>query len=206
MDKTRLEAFSDGVFAIVLTLLIFNIQVPILTPPLTNEVVWKGFLSIYPHLIIFFITFAVISVFWINHHFLFHGFVKSIDRWLNLMNLWYLMFIVFIPFSASFMGAYHAYWPAAVIYGTNLLLTVLMGTFMINYIKAKNLLSDEVSQRTFKQARFRTIVSLFCYFAGIVFAFVNTSISVFFYVFPVIFNIIPGTLDFTERLLGFTIE
>jgi uncharacterized membrane protein len=207
MDKNRLEAFSDGVFSIVLTLLIFNIQVPTIAPPLSNAKVWQSYLTIYPHIIIYVITFTVIAALWINHHFLFHGFVVAIDRWLNLLNLLYLMFIVFIPFSASFIATYHAYQAAAIIYGVNIFAVVFLGWMMLTYIKrTKGIMSPDITHRTLNQATFRTKISLVCYLLGLLFAFVNTSISLFLYTFPVLFNIIPGTLDLVEKTFKLSLD
>ncbi len=101
MNKGRLEAFSDGVFSIVMTLLIFDVKVPQLVAPFTDHDLWAALSGVWPSITIFVLTFAVLSVFWINHHFLFEMFAKSIDRRLNLLNLLYLMFVVLVPFTAS---------------------------------------------------------------------------------------------------------
>ncbi len=202
MNKARLEALSDGVFAIVMTLLIFDIKVPILREPITNDALWNQLAVLSPHILVYAGTFLVLSVMWINHHFLFQMFAIEVDRKLNLLNLVYLMFVAFVPFTASFIGEYHAYQSAVILYGANLLAITMIAVFIIRYIRKSQGVAH-LSIRILKQARFRYIVNILSYLFGIAVSFVSTYASLFFFIFPVIFNIIPGTLDFTEKLFGF---
>jgi uncharacterized membrane protein len=208
MNKGRLEAFSDGVFSVVITLLIFDIKVPTLPEPVTNATLWHALAILSPLLIVYFITFAVLSVIWINHHFLFHRFAKSVDRRLNLLNLSYLAFVAFVPFSAHLIGNYHQLQPAAIIYGLNLVIIVAISRRMVNYMMANKgeLLNDHLSPRLIKQARFRSSISLFSYIIGIIVSYVSVPLTLFFFAFPVIFNITPGSLDFVEHLFNLNLD
>ena len=207
MNKGRLEAFSDGVFSIVMTLLIFNIKVPTLMQPFTDNDLWAALGDIWPSIVIFMLTFTVLSVLWINHHFLFESFAKSIDRRLNLLNLAYLMFVVFVPFTATLWGEYGGHQPAAVLYGLNLFIIVLISGFMSRYIRnSESLLHDDVTPRLMKQARFRSQVSLISYTLGIASTFLFAPLSAFFYLFPVIFNILPGSLNLAEKVFRFRLD
>ena len=202
MSKARLEALSDGVFAIVMTLLIFDIKVPKIDAVVTNDALIQQLVILWPHILVYAGTFFVLSVMWVNHHFLFQMFAKEVDRRLNLLNLLYLMFVAFFPFSASFMGEYHTYQSATILYGLNLLAITLMSIAMTRYIRLSQGL-EHLSQRLLNQSRFRFLVTLTCYLLAIVISFWSVYVSLLLYIFPVIFNIIPGTLDFTERLFGF---
>jgi len=207
MSKARLEAFSDGVFSIVMTLLIFNIRVPILAAPFTDRDLWQALGNVWPAIIIYMLTFAVLSAFWINHHFLFESFAKSVDRRLNLLNLLYLMFIVFIPFTATLWGEYGGHQPAAILYGINIFIIVLISSFMSQYIReSESLLHDDITPRLLKQARFRSLVSLISYAVGIAITFINPPLSAVFYLFPIIFNIIPGSLNLAEKIFQFRLD
>ena len=202
MNKARLEALSDGVFSIVMTLLIFDIKVPILPEPVTNGALWQELAILSPHILVYAGTFIVLSVMWINHHFLFQSFAKKVDRYLNLTNLLYLMFVAFVPFSASFMGQYYTYQSAVVLYGLNILVITGISVFMTFHIK-RTQGTDHLSMRLINQARFRSVLSISCYVFGIAISFVNPYASLFFYIFPVVFNFVPGLLNFTEHIFGF---
>lgn len=207
MNKGRLEAFSDGIFSIVMTLLIFNIKVPALAKPFTDADLWAALGGVWPAIVIFILTFAVLSVFWINHHFLFESYAKSIDRRLNLLNLAYLMFVVFVPFTATLWGEYGTHQPAAVLYGLNIFAIVFISSFMSRYIRnSESLLHDDITPRLLKQAGFRSQVSLISYALGIAVTFIYPPLAAFFYLFPVIFNIIPGSLNLAEKVFRFRLD
>lgn len=204
MNKARLEAFSDGVFTIVMTLLIFNIKVPELQKPFTDADLWQALSGVWPNIIIYILTFAVLSTFWINHHFLFESFAKSIDRRLNLLNLLYLLFLVFVPFTATLWGEYSGHQPAAILYGLNIFCIVLISTGMGAYIRQTPELShDDISTRVIRQGQFRSRVTLIFYAVGIAVTFVSPPLAGLLYILPVIFNIIPGSINVMEKLFGF---
>jgi len=207
MNKDRLEAFSDGVFSIVMTLLVFNIHVPTLVEPFTNADLWVALGDVWPTIAIFVLSFVVLSVLWINHHFLFESFAKSVDRRLNLLNLAYLMFIVFVPFSATLWGEYGSHQPAAMLYGINLLIIVIISSMMSRYIRnSESLLHDAITPRLMKQARFRSLINIFFFSLGIILSFIHPVLAGVFYLFPVIFNLIPGSLNLAEKIFRFHLD
>ena len=121
-------ALSDGVFAIAITLLTFQLQV---TQPLVNSRSWSQLASaisdIEPKLESYAITFLVLGAYWMGHHRLFRAIVRY-DRRLLLLNLLYLLGVAFTPFPASLLGTYPHNPLAVVIYAGNLAwLSVLSG-------------------------------------------------------------------------------
>ena len=203
MDKNRVETFSDGVFAIVMTLLVFDIKIPDVSGPITNAHLWVLIGSLSPLFVSYVLSFLVLAIFWINHNFVFHTYMKELDRYLNLMNMVYLLFLVFIPFSAHLFGTYPYNEPAALIYGLNILAVIFMSSLMTLRLRKHPELSHEISSRQGKQGRIRTRLTIYSYIIGIIFSFIFIPASIFFYLFPLIFNIIPGTLNLMERIFGF---
>lgn len=106
MNKARLEAFSDGIFGFAATLLILGITLPELThkPPSDVELA-HAMLGMWPQLLTYLMSFAVIGIMWQNHHALFR-LVARVDRTTTLLNLALLAVTVFIPFATSMLGAY----------------------------------------------------------------------------------------------------
>jgi uncharacterized membrane protein len=96
MPTTRLEAFSDGVFAIAITILVLNLRVP---PPALAHGGRLGhlLLGLWPNYASYVVSFLVIGIIWVNHHVLFHH-VGRVDRPLLFVNLLLLLFVVAIPF------------------------------------------------------------------------------------------------------------
>lgn len=102
MDRTRLEAFSDGVFAVAITLLALNLTVegPGHGVPLQHQL-WEHRWSFGAYLISFF----VIGIIWVNHHVVIKSIAK-VDRTLLYLNLVLLLFVVLIPFSTATAAQY----------------------------------------------------------------------------------------------------
>ncbi|MDB5245255.1 MAG: hypothetical protein JWN90_360 [Parcubacteria group bacterium] len=203
MNKGRLEALSDGVFSIVLTILIFDITLPARTGEISNTALWGQLLTLWPSITSFALSFLVIAVFWINHNFLFHTYTKKVDRGLNLLNLVYLLFLVFVPFSAHLMGTYPRNEPAALVYGLNILVIIVLARIMFAHVGKHADLHNDVPTRLAKQARFRTSLTMVSYIIGIACSFLYIPASIFFYVIPMLFNAIPGTVDLIERVFKF---
>jgi uncharacterized membrane protein len=102
MDTTRLEAFSDGVFAIAITLLVLEIKVP---PP--DTALGAELLRLWPSYLAYMVSFLVIGAIWINHHAMFQHIVR-VDRTLLLLNVLHLMLIAFLPFPTAVLAeAFH---------------------------------------------------------------------------------------------------
>lgn len=102
MDTNRLEAFSDGVFAIAITLLVLEIKVP---PP--DTALGAELLQLWPSYLAYMVSFVVIGAIWINHHAMFQHIVR-VDGTLLLLNVLHLMLIAFLPFPTAVLAeAFH---------------------------------------------------------------------------------------------------
>jgi uncharacterized membrane protein len=95
--NTRLLAFSDGVIAVAITLLILEIRLPEEFGEFTDVQLWSALLALWPRFMAFLISFAVIGVYWLNHHRKFDLIVKS-DSGLKWLNLLFLLTICVTPF------------------------------------------------------------------------------------------------------------
>jgi uncharacterized membrane protein len=98
MTKTRVEAFSDGVFAIAITLLVLTVAQPTTYRGLAHELA-----SQWPSLAAYIVSFAVIGIMWINHHSVFIH-LESVDRGVLYLNLLLLMTIAFLPYPTGVLG------------------------------------------------------------------------------------------------------
>jgi uncharacterized membrane protein len=101
VDRSRLEAFSDGVFAVAITLLALNITVEGPGPVTLQHQLWEHRWSFGAYLLSFFI----IGIIWVNHHVLIKS-IALVDRTLLFLNLVLLLFVVLIPFSTATVALY----------------------------------------------------------------------------------------------------
>jgi uncharacterized membrane protein len=104
MRTTRLEAFSDGVFAIAITLLILDLHVPPLSDTPQGQLGGR-LLGLWPNYASYVVSFLIIGIIWVNHHSMFHH-IDRVDRPLLFLNLLLLLFVVAIPFPTGMMAEY----------------------------------------------------------------------------------------------------
>jgi uncharacterized membrane protein len=97
LTKNRLEAFSDGVFAVAITLLVLELNVP------AGDHLWHQLKDEWPSFAAFFVSFSVIGIIWVNHHGVLDH-VKVADRGVLYLNLLVLLTVVFIPFSTALIA------------------------------------------------------------------------------------------------------
>lgn len=143
IDPGRLMALTDGIFGIVMTLLIFGISTPELKI-LTNENFVNFLYSMLPNVGITLVSFILLASFWVYHH----EFLKI--RKLNMPYLWinilFLASISFIPFGTYLVGNYSQFFLANVIFGINILLTILFFLLMYHYANNRGFLDKKVSE------------------------------------------------------------
>jgi uncharacterized membrane protein len=104
-ETGHLEAFSDGVFAIAITLLIIDIKVPHLPPEAAHRELWAALLGLWPSLLALAMSFASILIMWVNHHGLF-GLVQGVDAPFLFANGFLLLLITFVPFPTAVLAEY----------------------------------------------------------------------------------------------------
>jgi uncharacterized membrane protein len=173
MPKTRLEAFSDGVFAIAITLLIIEVRPPdSATGELAGDLV-----SLWPSYAAYVVSFAIIGIIWVNHHDIF-GRIITVDRPLLFLNLLLLLTVAFLPFPTALLGEYirqgdNAHIAAAV-YGANMTAIGLAFIAMWTYLaRVPALLVPEVGAEGARRARRAATIGPVVYGVSIALAFVS---------------------------------
>lgn len=146
MSKSRFEAFSDGVFAIAITLLVLAFALP--QPHLgSNRELTTALLAMWPELIAYALSFGVIGIMWQNHHALFR-LVDGIDRVTVAWNILLLAGTAFIPFATRTLGEYPMMHASAFLYGLTLTQTATCYNFMLNHLIRVGAFNERVSPAT----------------------------------------------------------
>jgi len=136
MNTQRIEAFSDGVFAIAITLLILEVKVPHIHPE-NGESLAVSLKKLWPSYGVYVLSFVTVGIYWANHHFIFNLYKKA-DHVFNLLNVLFLMCISFLPFPTAVLGEYltnmHERQTAVIFYAFGLWLPAI--TWMLNWLYA----------------------------------------------------------------------
>jgi uncharacterized membrane protein len=99
MTKTRLEAFSDGVIAIIITIMVLELKVP-------HDASWSALASLWPVALSYIVSFINIGIYWGNHHHLLHT-IKEVRGGILWANLHLLFWLSLMPFATAWMGENH---------------------------------------------------------------------------------------------------
>ncbi len=105
LSTKRIEFFSDGVLAIAITLLIIEIKVPQLHGADGATGLGAALFNLWSHYFVYVLSFLMIGIYWVNHHYLF-GLFKKTDHIFGLLNVFFLMCIAFVPFPTAVLGEY----------------------------------------------------------------------------------------------------
>ena len=134
---------TDGIFSIVMTLLVFGMVLP--DKEILNYTGFINFLgSIGPIAGLIIVSFIVLGSFWIYHHEFMK--IKSLNMPYLWLNIFYLACLCFIPFSTSVIGNYSHFFLANVIFGVNILLVIVFFLFMFHYAHKRGFLEEYTSE------------------------------------------------------------
>lgn len=146
LNKSRIEALSDGVFSITMTLLVLKLEVPEVMHHSTNMDMLNQLLALGPAFATYVVTFLIAGGFWFLHHLTFH-FIRHVNGLLLWINLLFLMMVALLPFSAGLMSHLLIHPVSQLFYiGNQLTISALLNAHWL-YAKRKGLLSvDEPRQ------------------------------------------------------------
>jgi uncharacterized membrane protein len=135
LAKGRIEALSDGIFAVAMTLLVLDIKSPENRAFETTSDLINYLLALEHSFAMYAISFFVLAIFWISHHMLFH-FVRHVDRRLLWLNIVFLLLVTFVPFSTDLLGDHGHLKLPVLIYGMNLLALGSLLALQVRYLVA----------------------------------------------------------------------
>jgi uncharacterized membrane protein len=171
LPKERIEYFSDGVFAIAITLLVIEIDIP--DGNMLQELgIWGALRHLIPSFLSFIISFMVIALYW-RSHLQNSTFIRSFDNKLLWLNIWMLFYIVLLPFSTSFYAKNFHVNGTFVFYCINLLLISLYNFLIINYIIKKEGFSDHLNPILAKWLKYRAVTTIVIWSISIIISFIS---------------------------------
>ena len=195
ISTTRLENFSDGVFAIVLTLLAFQFKVPKFSNDIDLMHNFHELIRIAPYLLGFIFSFFFIAVFWVNHHHLYHA-VKETNSALLWYNIYFLFWITMLPFAIAMVGDHPLEPLAAVSLGFVLFMASVAAYLLLRYSYVKSKLVDEtLSNDSIKSGLSKNLLAIIITFLGILIAFKWVYISYFVYFAVLIIYVNPLKME-----------
>jgi len=194
MDTNRLEAFSDAVMAIAITLLVLEISVPSLEGA-RDGTLGPALLELWPSYVAYTVSFLVIGAIWINHHAMFR-YIARADGLLVLLNVLQLMLIAFLPFptavlAEAFSQGVNERIAAAFYAGTLTLLGILINMMWRHAARECHLLSEHLTRAEVRRIGRRYLVGPVVYAAATLVALVVPWLAVAFFFLVNVFYLWP---------------
>ena len=190
MGKGRFEAFSDGVIAIIITIMVLELRVP-------HGDSMESLKPLIPKFLSYILSFIYLGIYWNNHHHMLHAVkeVNGVSLWANLHLLFWLSLI---PFVSAWMGENHfTKWPV-ILYGVVLLMSAIAYTILSKTLMSNHVKNEKLARAFGKDEKGK--LSMLLYLVGIICAFFSQSISLLLYTIVALIWFIPDMR--IEKVLG----
>jgi uncharacterized membrane protein len=181
MQKNRLEAFSDGVLAIIITIMVLELKVP-------HGIELNTLRPLLPVFASYVLSFIYVGIYWNNHHHLFHA-TKHVTGGILWANLHLLFWLSLFPFTSGWLGENHVAPMPAAVYGLVLLMAAIAYYILQTAIIAKQ--GPNSTLRLALGGDWKGKLSPVCYLSGILLAFVNPWFSIGLYVLVALLWLVP---------------
>ncbi len=204
MNHSRLDQLSDGIFAIVMTILVFEIKIPTYVSQfgtISNTELWSEIEYLLPSFLTYLLTFSLLFTYWKAHHFFNSVYAKNIDATLTNINGLFFMFVSLVPFSASLLGHFSTNELAISIFGLHIVAIGLCLYWMRKYVLfSPHIKNPEISDHEIKGSTIRILVPMIFAVIAIFLSFYNTTLSLTLFTFAVIFNLFPSSTRILDKV------
>jgi uncharacterized membrane protein len=195
LGRNRIEALTDGVFAVAMTLLVLDTKVPELRQPTGTADLPLKLLALWPKLLSYSVSFIILGVYWVGHHIQL-SFIRRADRPLLWINILFLLWVALVPFSTALLGEYPKTQLAIGIYGANLIAIGLTLALHWWYATDESRHVDAAIDRDLvRGAMYRTLMAPFVYLIAIAISFFRVEVSLILYALIPILYVLPGRVD-----------
>jgi uncharacterized membrane protein len=204
MSHTRLDQLSDGIFAIVMTILVFEIRIPALPGYIGNNELWTAIEKLVPVLLAYILSFALLYTYWRAHHFFISIYAKNIDSLLTNINALFFMLISLVPFSSRILGDYPNNELGIIIFGVHIILIGLCLFWMRSYVLySEHIKNPEITKREIHGSTVRTLVPVVFALIAMPLAFYSIKLSIVLFTLAVMFNLSSLSTTMFQKLFRY---
>jgi uncharacterized membrane protein len=190
MKQSRLDQLSDGIFAIVMTILVFEIRVPEYIGLVSEQTLVNSLIAILPLLLSYLLSFSLLFTYWRSHHIIASVLAKNIDvQFTNLSGIFFFL-VALVPFSSHFLGKYLYSETAVIFFATNI---VLIGTTLYRMrqyaIKSETIENTPFTKKENEHANMHILFPVVSAIIAILVAFYSTKIAILLFTIAILFNL-----------------
>ena len=201
LSKERVELLTDGIFAVVMTLLVLEISVPRISShnaigsAAAGTELLSGLFDLWPKMLSFGISFIILAIYWLAHHRQFY-YIKHVNRTLIWINFMFLMATCLLPFSSSLLGEYRQQQISIFVFGANSIIIASLLSIQWWYLISHNSrLVDENLDPIIKTTSLRRLLfGIMVYLIAIGISFVYIELSFFVFAMILISAFMPNKI------------
>lgn len=194
----RVEALVDGVFAIAMTLLAFDLRVSDIFQSISNFNILNVISNIWPHLLIYAISFIILGFYWIEHH-LQYDYIKSSSKYFLWINVLFLMVIALTPFTTGVLGRYLDEQFSIILYGINIVLVGILSYFHWWYVNFRRIVFKDATPVVISTIKKSILVAPIIASISILISFFSLWISLVIYALVPIYYIFLSRVSFFRK-------
>jgi len=194
----RVEALVDGVFAIAMTLLAFDLKVSDIFKSISDFNMPSVVSSIWPHFLIYVISFIILGFYWIEHH-IQYDYIKSSSKYFLWINIFFLMFIALIPFSTGVLGRYLGEKFSVILYGINIILVGILSYFHWWYVNFRRLVSKDATPMIISTIKKSILVAPVIAGISVFISFFSLGVSLVIYAFVPVYYLFSSRIGFFRK-------
>jgi uncharacterized membrane protein len=202
MKQARLDQLADGIFAIVMTILVFEIKIPDYVGVVSEHTLIRALINLFPIFLSYLLSFSLLFTYWRSHHFIESILAKNIDLKFSNLNAIFFFFVGLVPFSSYLLGKYSYSQTAIFFFASNVILIGLSLFRMRQYVIHSTTIENAVVTKTENEhANMRILFPVGASIIAIVVSFYSSYFAIFLFTVAILFNLLEKSTKHTFILV-----
>ncbi|MFA4975741.1 MAG: TMEM175 family protein [Candidatus Paceibacterota bacterium] len=202
MKQARLDQLADSIFAIVMTILVFEIRIPDFIGVVNEQTLLDALINLSPIFLSYLLSFSLLFTYWRSHHFIESVLAKNIDTKFSNINAVFFFFIALVPFSSHFLGNYAYSKTAIIFFALNIIFIGLTIFKMRQYvINSKTIENAEFTKSENEHANMRILFPVGAAFIAIFVSFFSSSLAILLFTVAILFNLLEKSTKRTFMVI-----
>ena len=207
MKQARLDQLADSIFAIVMTILVFEIRIPDFFGIVSDKELFDALIAILPVFLSYLLSFSLLFTYWRTHHFIESILAKNIDTKFSNLNAVFFFFVGLVPFSSRLLGQYGYSKTAIIFFALNIILIGLSLYKMRQYvIKSKNIENESFTKIENKHANMHILFPVGAAVIAIVVSFFSNNVAIALFTIAILFNLLEKSTKYTFSFINIFIK
>ena len=202
MKQQRLDGLADGIFAIVMTFLAFEIKVPAMPDFVDEATLFMALKDLLPIFLSFIMSFALLFTYWRAHHYITSVYSKTLTVYLACYNALFFLLIILVPFSTALLGEYPNNRVSITVYALNVILIGMSLFLMRRHIeKDQEIDTIDITKIDRRSGYIRILFPVATSVFAIIASIWSPAFAKIFFILGILFNLIPASSNIIHRWL-----